>query len=107
VHNEAQNLYGYQGDKREQTAEIIIRRKYVGGAANDIGFKLQSDGTYQAIISDYDRTRYGAQFMKDLELDYGVEQAKDAFAQNGWQFQESTDEKGNVVLLGQTYDGGF
>lgn len=107
VHDEAQNLVDYQGDKRNQKAEIIIRRKYVGGASNDMGFKLQSDGTYQAIISDFDRNKYGDQFMKNLELDYGVEQTKDAFTMNGWQFQESTDEKGNVVLLGQVYEGSY
>lgn len=27
VHAEAQNLYGYKGDKRPQTAEVIIRRR--------------------------------------------------------------------------------
>ena len=38
-HENPQNLYGFQGDKREETAEIIIRRKYIGKLSNDIGFQ--------------------------------------------------------------------
>lgn len=55
VHDDAVNLYGYQGDVRQQKANIVIRRKHVGGAANDIGFVRMEDGTYEAIVSDYDR----------------------------------------------------
>ena len=36
-HEAAQPLYGYQGDQRAQTAEVIIRRKFIGRASNDIG----------------------------------------------------------------------
>lgn len=107
VHDDAQHLQGYTGDTRPETAEIIIRRRNVGAASNDIGFKLQADGTYRAIISDYDQHRYGKQFMSDLELDYGVEQAQAAFSMNGWQYTETKDEKGNVVLVGQTYEGSY
>jgi hypothetical protein len=45
--------------------------------------------------------------MTDLELDYGAEQATKAFSMNGWQYQETTDEKGNVVMVGQTYEGSY
>lgn len=59
VHTSPKNLYGYYGDMREDTAEVIIRRHAVnrllsGGASNDVGFKLQVDGTYGGIISQYD-----------------------------------------------------
>lgn len=56
IHEEAQNLYGYQGDKRVQTAHIIIPRKQIGSASNDIGFKRQGDGKYTVIISEYDNS---------------------------------------------------
>jgi len=55
VHEQAQPLYGYQGDRRPESAEVIIRRQYVGGAANDVGFKRQASGEFQAIISEFDR----------------------------------------------------
>ena len=38
VHIEPQHLQGYQGDNRAQKAHIIVRRKYVGGSSNDLGF---------------------------------------------------------------------
>lgn len=67
---EAQALVGYHGDKRQDTAEIIIRRKHVGGMSNDIGFKKAKDGTYAAIISDYDKGKHNAAWMTDLKKKY-------------------------------------
>ncbi len=49
------HLYGYRGDIRPETANVVIRRKYCGDSANDVGFKLEADGTYTSIISQYDR----------------------------------------------------
>lgn len=106
LHDQASCLYGYQGDARAQKANIIVRRKYVGSAANDLGWELQEDGTYAAHISDYDRGRYGKKWQEDLEMHYGVEQAKNAFSAEGWSFQESVDNEGNIQLLGQRM-GGF
>lgn len=96
----AEHLEGYAGDKRQQKAEIIIPRKHVGGAANDIGFKKQEDGTYDAIISDYDTHRYGEQWRNQLSKHYSVEQSKKAFTANGWTYQEKKDTKGRVQLVG-------
>jgi len=100
THEQATNLYGYQGDKRDNTAEVIIRRKNVGSASNDMGFKKQEDGTYKAIISDYDHGKYGKSWQKKLETQYGVERAKVAFTANGWQYTEKKDAKGRIQLVG-------
>lgn len=75
VHETAQHLYGYHGDKRADTAEIIIRRANVnrymsGGASNDLGFKKQPDGTYAAIISDYDSGKHNKFWMAKLKTSY-------------------------------------
>lgn len=56
VHDEAQHLYGYLGDRRKQKANVIIRRQHIGGSSNDIGFLKRPDGSYEAVISEYDRT---------------------------------------------------
>jgi hypothetical protein len=106
LHDQASALYGYQGDTRPQKANIIVRRKYVGSCANDIGWELQDDGTYAAHISDYDRGRHGKKWQEDLEMHYGIEQAKAAFSSEGWSYQESEDAEGNIQLLGQRM-GGF
>ena len=73
----ATNLYGYHGDKRADVANIIIRRKAVnrllsGGSSNDIGFKLQEDGTYGAIISEYDSRFASAKWLGQLSGNYAV-----------------------------------
>ena len=52
---EAENLYGYQGDKRVQKAHVILPRSQVGNASNDIGFeKVGKD--YIMHISQYDES---------------------------------------------------
>lgn len=71
VHQTAQHLYGFQSDIRPQTAEVIIRRQYIGSASNDIGFKQQSDGTFEAIISEYDRAQYSQDWLNRLTQRYG------------------------------------
>src|SRR4051794_37435799 len=48
------HLFGYAGDRRPETAELVIRRRHVGGASNDLGFRREEDGTYVPIVSDYD-----------------------------------------------------
>lgn len=71
VHKTAQPLIGYHGDKRAETAEIIIPRKVVGRASNDIGFKLGANGSYTAIISEYDSaTGYDAKWQAKLKATY-------------------------------------
>lgn len=54
---ESLHLYGYHGRKREETADIIVRRSHIEGAANDIGWARQEDGSYQLIVSEYDTMR--------------------------------------------------
>ena len=71
VHAEPQTLYGFQGDARPERAEVVIRRVHVGAASNDIGFARREDGSYEAIISDYDRRSYNAAWLAKLTHAYG------------------------------------
>ena len=43
------------GDKRAERAQVVIRRRQLDSASNDIGFARDESGVYQAIISEYDR----------------------------------------------------
>jgi len=55
IHQEPQPLEGYLGDRRAELAHVIIRRQQIGGSSNDVGFRRQPDGTYRAIVSEFDK----------------------------------------------------
>ena len=63
-------LFGYQGDRRPETAEIVVRRQHVGSASNDIGFARTAHG-YVPIVSEFDaRTLHGGQFVTRIRTAY-------------------------------------
>jgi hypothetical protein len=67
---EALPLYGYQGNRRPETAEIVVRRQHVGRLSNDIGFVRTPDG-YVPLVSDFDqRTLHGGKFLIKLRTAY-------------------------------------
>ena len=64
-------LYGYQGDRRPETAEIVVRRQFIGHASNDLGFARTPSG-YVPVISEYDeRTLIAGRFLPRLRTAYG------------------------------------
>lgn len=100
VYQKAQNLYGYQGDIREDTAEVIIRRKYIGSASNDIGFKRQEDGSFKAIISEYDRAKYSQKWVNLLTQRYGYHCLMDTAPLEGFSIEEEeTLEDGTIRVV--------
>ena len=67
---EALPLYGYQGDRRPETAELVVRRRYLGSASNDLGFARTPAG-FVPIISEYDqRVLHGGQLLTKLRTAY-------------------------------------
>ena len=63
-------LYGYQGDRRPETAELVIRRQHVGHASNDVGF-ARTDQGYVPIVSEYDQqTLLDGRFLVRLRTAY-------------------------------------
>ena len=67
---EALPLYGYEGDQRPETAEIVVRRRYLGAASNDVGFARTAEG-YVPVVSEYDqRALHGGQFLVKLRTAY-------------------------------------
>ncbi|WP_437310902.1 DUF1257 domain-containing protein [Sorangium sp. So ce388] len=69
VHDEPASLIGYEGARRAQEAEIIIRRRHLGQASNDLGFRRTPTG-FQAIVSDHDRARFGDAWLGQLHAGY-------------------------------------
>lgn len=106
-HKQAMNLYGYKGDMRTDKANVIIRRKNVGRASNDLGFVKNADGSYTAIISEFDGRSMGfsSVWLQRLTTYYGVEKAKKEFKARGIKYTETTDEKGRVQLKAQVKGG--
>lgn len=100
VHKTAQHLYGYQGDVRPQTAEVIIRRQYIGVASNDIGFKQQNDGQFEAIISEYDCQNYSQEWLNNLTQRYGYHTLLATAPEQGFTVEEEeTLEDGTIRVV--------
>jgi len=102
VYDTPQQLYGYRGDARNQKAHIIIRRKYVGNASNDIGFERLADGTYKAWISDYDKTKYSEAWLAKLKTAYSVERISKMAKSKGFMVKQEV-EKNKVKLVLQRW----
>src|SRR5438876_10120610 len=67
---EALPLHGYQGDRRPETAEIVVRRRHLGSASNDLGFARTAAG-YVPVVSEYDqRVLHGGRFLVRLRTAY-------------------------------------
>jgi len=105
VHEVPAPLYGYQGDIRPERAEVVIRRQHVGHASNDIGFARQADGTYTAIISEYDqRTRgrhgpYDRAWLGKLTQAYATHLLTAQYQRKGWQVHREQREDGTIRLV--------
>jgi hypothetical protein len=67
---EALPLYGYAGDRRPETAELVVRRRSLGSASNDLGF-ARTPGGFVPIISEYDRrVLHGGHVLTKLRTAY-------------------------------------
>lgn len=76
IHHDPQHLFGYRGKRRTEKAHIIIRRQHVGTSSNDLGFVKKEDGTYEAIISEYDARKYGKLWMGQLTGNYAYHKVR-------------------------------
>lgn len=101
VHETAQPLYGFQGDVRPEKAEVIVRRQYLGASSNDLGFKQQEDGQFEAIISQYDRGyRYSQQWLNELTQRYGYHALMATVPELGFALEEKeTLEDGTIRVV--------
>ena len=100
VHDTAQHLYGYKGDVRQQKAEVIIRRKFIGRLSNDMGFKRQSNGTYDAIISKFDRRKYSQKWLNQLTQRYAYHTTLSQLEEQGFQLtSEEMQKEGQIHLV--------
>ena len=67
---EVLSLFGYLGDRRPETAQIVVRRRCLDSASNDLGFVRSAQG-YIPVLSEYDqRVLHGGQFLVKLRTAY-------------------------------------
>ncbi len=93
------NLIGYHGDMRKDKADIVVPRKQIGSASNDIGFRRQDDGTYKAIISDYDSTRHNKSWLDKVSVSYSELQVQKTAKSLGYRMVSNSGKKlanGNI-----------
>jgi len=90
VYDTPQPLFGYHGDERPEKAHVIVRRQYVSGASNDLGFFKGEDGIYRAIISDYDSVKHDTSWMNRLKQGYAESRTIATARAKGYVFQGRT-----------------
>jgi hypothetical protein len=104
AHDTPQTLYGYRGDARPDRAEVIIRRRHIGSASNDIGFRRRDDGTFEAVISEYDRHRYDQPWLTEVARAYGHAAALRYAEDNGFEVDSDVlEEDGRRRLVLRRY----
>ncbi len=98
VHETPTNLYGYHGDIREQRANVIIRRNFVGSASNDLGFNIDKNGNCDAYISEFDVGEgYNQKWTNKLKQRYSATVATKAAVKKGYRVTE-TSENGKIKI---------
>ena len=99
-HKTATNLYGWHGERRSQLANIIVRRKYISNASNDIGFFKKADGKYELIISEFDRKiEKGKIFLNKFKQTYVTKQAKKYLKRKGYKLKKQKVEQDGTIEL--------
>ncbi|MBD2471430.1 DUF1257 domain-containing protein [Nostoc sp. FACHB-145] len=77
IHDKQVHLYSYRGDKREQTAHIVVPRNQISSLSNDLGF-FWNGTEYECLISEYDQGAglakagqgLGRNFLPKLQQEY-------------------------------------
>jgi hypothetical protein len=114
VHADGAALYGYQGDNRATAPKnsknyappchIIIRRKHVGSAANDIGYRRTEDGKYVAYISEFDSgNNFNTQKQNLVTQNYSALVAERNLKKQGWVVKKTKLENGTIRITGSQY----
>jgi hypothetical protein len=99
VHDTAQPLYGYLGDRRPDHAHVIVRREHIGRASNDIGFRHQQDGRFDAVISDFDSRAHGKTWLDKLTARHAYHLTATRLTEQGFHLTEETTERDGTVRM--------
>ena len=99
VHDIAQRLEGYHGDLRSQKANVIVRRRFVGTASNDIGWEWdEKAGVFVEHISDFDKGKHNSAWLTALKCQYTETVDLKTAKKHGLQFLGRKIVNGRVQL---------
>ena len=104
VHEQPQQLFDYCGrattylDASGDKAEIIVRRQYVGGAANDLGFAKQADGKYAPIVSRFDTGKHNTKWFNKLKDSYNDKATAKEAKRQGLKLHSRTVVNGKLIV---------
>jgi len=99
-------LIDWHGKPRPQSADLVIRRQYLGPASNDLGYVLDAEtGCYTEFVSDYDtKTGITGWIRKAIKEHYAATFAQKRAAKNGHKTRRRRrleDGRLELVLVGR------
>lgn len=106
VNDEAKQLFDYHGaatryiDETGDKAHVIVRRRYIDGYANDLGFKFNPETkTFDAIISEYDSHRHNATWLGHLTAKYATHKVQKQVKSMGFVNKVAPVRKNGKLIL--------
>lgn len=92
------SMYGYHNDLRPEKCAVLVDRKYVGQASNDVGFAWNGS-TYEAIISDHDsRWTFTPEVIGKLKQQYAFHELSRQARQKGYTVQQEATPQGTIRM---------
>lgn len=98
-------LYGYKGDRRQEMAEFVVRRRHIDIPSNDLGYIWNAQaGAYEAIVSEYDmHCRKTTEIRRKIKQQYAVSKVIKEARRKGLRVVKRQDERGQIRLVLQGY----
>ena len=94
-----QNLYGWHGHKRPETATFIVRRQNIGGSSNDLGYHWNGHA-FEEIVSEFDSGYAGCTTIRQaVKREYAVLTATGAARAKGYKVARVDQPSGQVQLI--------
>ena len=96
-------MFGWQGRRRQETADYVIRRQYIETSANDLGFHRKADGTFEVIISAFDQASRGQQILEQVQQRYAYHAVVAEAQTKGYTVIEQAGDDGVIRLQLKAY----
>ncbi len=97
VYKEKNNLTGYRGDSRSQSAEIIVPRSQISAVSNDLGFAFDEEkGEYVMLCSEYDSHRGVGDKIKQS---YAIVAIRKALSKNKFSINTEIKDKNKTITI--------